>query len=285
VSDSGHLLSGYRMFTLIRRSRSGQRRSRGQSLVEFALVLPLILLIVMFGIDFGRAYMGWVGLQNAARIAANYAGTHPDTLINWGSPTDKYRMQYDKLINADFATSNCQLGPIPAPTFIDGPDTGNTTKDIGDSAAVKLICTFRFATPFIGAVLGNQLTMAADSTFVVRSGEYSTTVIPTPTPAPTPTPTPTPTAEPTPTPTPGGTPGPTPTATPTATPTPAPCIAPNFINSRKADAQSLWNTAGFTNTVLYLPGNGNYLIGQQLGAVGGQGYPCSATTVTVGPPP
>ena len=271
------------MRILIRRSRPGRLRTRGQSLVEFALVLPLILLIVMFGIDFGRAYQGWVNLQNAARIAANYAGTHPDALINWGSPTDKNRMQYDKLINADFATSNCLLGALPEPTFIDGPDAGNTAKDIGDSASVRLTCTFRFATPFIGAILGNQLTMAADSTFVVRSGEYSTTVIPTPTPSPTPTPEPTPTPVPTPTPTPGGTPGPTPTAAPTPTPTPTPCIAPNFINSRKADAQSMWNAKGFTSTVQYLPGNGNYLIGQQLGAIGGQGYPCTATTVTVGP--
>jgi hypothetical protein len=269
------------MRILHRRSRSSRRRSRGQSLVEFALILPLILLIVMFGIDFGRAYLGWVNLQNAARIAANYAGTHP--LANWGSASDPDRIRYTALVNSDFATSNCLLGTLPQPTFIDGPDAGNTANDIGDSASVRLTCTFRFATPFIGAILRNQLTMAADSSFVVRSGEYSSTVIPTPTPSPTPSPTPTPTPVPTPTPTPGGTPGPTPTAAPTPTPTPAPCIAPNFINSRKADAQSMWTAAGFTTTVQYLPGNGNYLIGKQLGAVGGQGYPCTATTVTVGP--
>jgi hypothetical protein len=270
------------MFTLIRRSRSGKRRSRGQSLVEFALVLPLILLIVMFGIDFGRAYLGWVNLQNAARIAANYAGTHP--LANWGSASDPDRIKYTALVNSDFATSNCLLGALPQPTFIDGPDAGNTTNDIGDSAKVKLTCTFRFATPFIGAIIGNQLAMAADSTFVVRSGEYSTTVIPTPTPAPTPTPVPTPTPTPTPvpTPTPTGTPGPTPTATPTATPIPL-CTIPNFINERKNDAQAIWNAANFTTTVQYKPGSGNYVIGYQ-DKVGGQGkQSCTSTTVLVGP--
>jgi hypothetical protein len=286
VSDSGHLLSGYRMFTLIRRSRSGKRRSRGQSLVEIALILPLIMLIVMFGIDFGRAYLGWVSLQNAARIAANYAATNADA-ANWNSASDPDRILYEKFINADFSTSNCQLAPPPAPVFIDGPDAGLTTKDLGDSASVKLTCTFRFATPFIGAILGNQLTMAASSQFVVRTGEYDPTVLPTVAPLPTPTPTPTPTPEPTPSPTPdpGGSPGPTPTAAPTASPTPAPCIAPEFINHRKNEAQSMWNAAGFTTTVQYEPGNGNYLIARQDGAVGGQKLSCTETNVLVGPTP
>jgi hypothetical protein len=274
------------MFTLIRRSRSGKRRSRGQSLVEFALILPLIMLIVMFGIDFGRAYMGWVSLQNASRIAANYAGTHPAAL-NWSSASDPDRIRYEQFINADFSTANCQLAPPPTPVFIDGPDAGSTTTDIGDSALVKLTCNFRFATPFIGAVLGNPLTMAASSQFVVRTGEYDPSVLPTippfPTPTPVPTPTATPTPIPTPTPTPGGTPGPTPTAAPTATPTPAPCFAPELSNHRKNEAQALWNAKGFTTTVLYKPGNGNYLIASQEGAIGGQGYPCTSTIVTVGP--
>jgi hypothetical protein len=270
------------MFSLIRRSRSGRRPSRGQSLVEFALILPLILLIVMFGIDFGRAYMGWVSLQNAARIAANYAGTHPNA-INWNSATDPDRIRYEAFIKADFSTSNCQLATPPPPVFIDGPDAGLTTQDLGDNAFVKLTCTFRFATPFIGAVLGNQLTMAADSQFVVRTGEYDPSILPTPTPAPTPTPEPTP--EPTPTPTldPGGTPLPTPpAATPTPTPTPAMCKAPELVNRRKAEAQSLWSGKGFSTTVLYGDGNGNYLIGEQ-SVIGGQDYECATQVVTVRP--
>ena len=51
--------------------------SVGQSLVEFALVLPVVLLILLLTIDVGRLYYGWVNLQNAARIEANYAALHP----------------------------------------------------------------------------------------------------------------------------------------------------------------------------------------------------------------
>ncbi len=56
-------------------SPPSSRRRRGQSLAEFALTLP-ILLLLMFGIiEFARIFQAWVTLQNAARTAARYAIT------------------------------------------------------------------------------------------------------------------------------------------------------------------------------------------------------------------
>jgi hypothetical protein len=53
-----------------------RRRRQGQTLAEFALTLP-ILLLLMFGIiEFGRIFQAWVTLQNAARTAARYASTY-----------------------------------------------------------------------------------------------------------------------------------------------------------------------------------------------------------------
>ncbi len=49
--------------------------TRGQTFAEFALPLPLLLLL-MFGIvEFGRIFQAWVTIQNAARTAARYAIT------------------------------------------------------------------------------------------------------------------------------------------------------------------------------------------------------------------
>ena len=63
-----------------RRPMVARRRSRttGQSVVEFALLFPVFLLILVVAIDFGRVYLGWVNLQNMARIAANYAANNAD---------------------------------------------------------------------------------------------------------------------------------------------------------------------------------------------------------------
>ena len=56
------------------RSRTGHRpvrdrRQRGAAAVEFALVLPLLLSLLLGVIDFGMAYGQSVSLQGAAREA------------------------------------------------------------------------------------------------------------------------------------------------------------------------------------------------------------------------
>src|SRR5512142_1919010 len=51
------------------------RRRKGQTLVEFALTLPILLLLMFGVIEFGRIFQAWVTLQNAARTAIRYAVT------------------------------------------------------------------------------------------------------------------------------------------------------------------------------------------------------------------
>lgn len=50
---------------------------KGQSLVELALTLPVLVLILVGVLDLGRLYMGYVALTNAAREGARYAIDHP----------------------------------------------------------------------------------------------------------------------------------------------------------------------------------------------------------------
>jgi Flp pilus assembly protein TadG len=53
-----------------------RRRSRGQSLVEFALVLPVFMLMLFAVIDMGRVIWTMDSLANAAREGARYASVH-----------------------------------------------------------------------------------------------------------------------------------------------------------------------------------------------------------------
>lgn len=48
---------------------------KGQTLAEFALTLPILLLLLFGIIEFGRLFQSWVTLQNAARTAVRYAST------------------------------------------------------------------------------------------------------------------------------------------------------------------------------------------------------------------
>ncbi len=50
-----------------------RRLTRGQSLTEFALILPILAMIMIGAIDLGRAYYTKVTLANAARVGAEYA--------------------------------------------------------------------------------------------------------------------------------------------------------------------------------------------------------------------
>jgi Flp pilus assembly protein TadG len=51
------------------------RRTRGQSFVEFALILPVLLTLFGGAVDVARLYQGWIALEGAARDAAEYAAT------------------------------------------------------------------------------------------------------------------------------------------------------------------------------------------------------------------
>lgn len=139
----------------------GTGGSRGQSLVEFALVLPVLLLILMMGIDFGRVFLGWVNLNNTARIASNFAATNA---LQMAAGNPGALATYGNLVQQDATAINCALpNPLPGPTYPDGTD-------LGDRAHVEITCQFQFLTPIISDVLGSVISVTASSDFPVRTG-------------------------------------------------------------------------------------------------------------------
>lgn len=57
---------------LVARVRRARADRRGQSLTEFALIVPVMLLLVIAVADFGRLYTAAVAVEAAAREAADY---------------------------------------------------------------------------------------------------------------------------------------------------------------------------------------------------------------------
>lgn len=140
--------------------------ANGQSLAEFALILPVLLLILMFALDFGRVFYSWVTVTNASRVAANYAATNPDQTYP--------NADYTAVVQGE--TPDDAICPVIAntydPTFVDGPDAGTFNRDLGDSARVSVSCNFRILTPIIGSILSNSLVVSASSTFPIRPGVH-----------------------------------------------------------------------------------------------------------------
>jgi len=142
---------------------------RGQALVELAIILPLLMLLLVMAIDGGRVFFGWVAVQNAGRIGADYAASHADA---WDGPPDAIqqdqRDRYELLIRQDLQALGCQdTTVVPDPNF--DPD-GDGTSDFSDGALVRvdLDCAFALLTPLAEAALGGPVTLPARADFAVN---------------------------------------------------------------------------------------------------------------------
>ncbi len=204
-----------------------KRVSRGQALVEFALILPILVLLVMLALDFGRVFFGWVGLNNAARIAANAAAANP-TAWDGGAADLMLQAQYRQQTTNDLQPINCDApahtgrwltSDIPDPTFTNVDPSGTSSPyENGDHVSVTLSCRFYFLTPLVGNLLGNPLVIRATAEFPVRGAEIDGIPV-----------------------TGGGCGG---------------ASVPNLVGSTVAQARVLWSGAGF-NAGTFTPASGS----------------------------
>jgi len=144
------------------------QRTLGQALPEFALTLPVLMLILLIAVDFGRLAQGWVTLNNTTRIAANYAAAMPAGPFGSGS-------EYETTVRNESNNSPCAIATIPTPTF--APDT-----NVGSTATVSITCDFKLLTPFIGGLVGDPVPISATAIFTVRSGTIAGVPVPPPPP-------------------------------------------------------------------------------------------------------
>jgi Flp pilus assembly protein TadG len=109
------------------------RRERGASLVEFALVLPLILMILLGLVSAGVAYNLKITLTHAAREAARYAAILPTE-----GDTDAWLGSVETHLLAD-ATGSLDSG-LPGAAYciayVDASSTGTETKHIDETGTV-----------------------------------------------------------------------------------------------------------------------------------------------------
>jgi hypothetical protein len=150
--------------------RRHEKVSRGQAMVEFAIILPLLALLLVMAIDFGRVFFGAVALQNAARIGADFAASHADA---WDSETggedENDRDRYRASILSDLQALNCTLeDPVPPdPVFDTDVDGDGDFYTDGDIARVELACDFGLLTPLAEAALGGPVSLRTRADFAI----------------------------------------------------------------------------------------------------------------------
>jgi len=116
----------------------------GQGLVEFALLLPVLVLFLLVIFDLGRATYYYSACHNAAAEGARYASVH----WNDGAGITQAAKRLTAGINAT----------VSSPSFFDQDADGNS-----DIVTITVNCPFQAATPILGRLLG-----AADNTILLH---------------------------------------------------------------------------------------------------------------------
>jgi hypothetical protein len=175
------------------RVRVDKRRSRGQSLVELALVLPVLLLLVLAAVDLGRIFFARIAVANAAREGAYEASYHGTYVANSGCSATNSVMC--AILNE--AQSSLTIAPGDV-TWSCNNAGGCAPGAFGDRVTIKVTGHFQLLTPILAGFFGGtnvsfSSTAAADVVMTTHTGS-SATVPPAPTVTPSPTPSPVPTA-------------------------------------------------------------------------------------------
>lgn len=138
-----------------------RRRSGGQSLVEFALVIPIIVLLVAAFVEIGRAVFAYNTIANAARQGARVAAVNQledVTDCDASRPVEDpfephWSIRGCVLVAATtlgLTTDNISIayGPPPATTL-----TCDPVLHIGCIAAVTVTYDYSISTPFVSLLI------------------------------------------------------------------------------------------------------------------------------------
>lgn len=143
-----------------------RHREKGQSLVEFGLILPIFFLLVLGLIDFGRAVYAYSTVNNAARQASRLAIVdQTEDHIREKAADDAVSLGIDEsAITVDFWLVEDPDAACPYEVPGDDNNLAGMTQCI---AAVTVPYTYRAATPLIGNIVGD-VTVSGESRFKVE---------------------------------------------------------------------------------------------------------------------
>jgi Flp pilus assembly protein TadG len=145
------------------RLRRGRASSRGQSLVEFALVFPLFILLVAGMIDFGMGLYSYMTINNAARDAARLGATMCTANPCAGAVKARVTANVGGLgIDAPVVTCRASTTAVPAHP---NPNCTSGTALPGDDVIVNVTYTYRMIWPL---AFGNTISMSSQTTMLAE---------------------------------------------------------------------------------------------------------------------
>ena len=224
------------------------RQSRGQALVELALILPVLLVLFASALDLGRVFYSQITINNAAKEGALEAARDTENLAEFDNTRDCDADTNRVICLVINETKGSLVTVAPGDVeLVCSPDPCPSDASIGDTVQVTVTADFMMVSPILSVLFGGQtIPLTAGSVAQIGVDPHPGLAWATPTPTPVPTPSPTPDPGPTPTPDPA----------PTPTPTPAPCLAPSVggpIDISPTSGKSANHPAGATTFTMTAP--------------------------------
>jgi len=173
--------------------RNRTRTERGQSIVEFALVLPLMLFIALAVVDLARIYTTMLSVESAAREAADFGtfgsekwtpGAVDATVANMeksacvaSSDLPDYQGPDDNCANPVFTYCMSPDGGATCVPYSEGLTCDNPTREPPCRVSVTLAYTFNLIVPLSIEAFGvrygfpNSITFERTNTFAMTDLE------------------------------------------------------------------------------------------------------------------
>lgn len=145
------------MHTLLRDTKD-KKSQRGQSLVELALSLMVILMLLMGAIDFGIALFAYVSMRDAAQDGAIYGSINPTDVTGIKNRA------------VDAASDVIAVDPDNVIVTINGSACEGVTGTDPNTLQVLITHQHPVSTPLVGAMIGSQtITLRAQVTNTILS--------------------------------------------------------------------------------------------------------------------
>ena len=139
----------------------------GQSLIEMALGLVILLLLLSGLLDLGRVYFVYVALEDGAGEAALYLAINPacPTAAAGSQCADpnnaEYRARFGGGSEVDWSIATIKID-IPTDAL------GNSVYDVGEPVSVTIEYPFQLLTPIIPKIAGlNPITLYTHASQVI----------------------------------------------------------------------------------------------------------------------
>lgn len=120
------------------------KNQKGQSLVEFAIILPILILVVMAILEFGLILNSYLTIQNIAREGAR---------LGIAGGTD------DQIRNVIFSSSP----NLTASDLTINITPSDATRSSGDTLTVSVSYNYHGITPVISSLIGNIVVLRAQT--------------------------------------------------------------------------------------------------------------------------